>query len=133
MSEQVTSIISTLKFDKDGLIPAIAQQYDSGEVLMLAWMNKESIEQTIKEKEAVYWSRSRNRLWKKGEESGHIQYVKEFIIDCDGDTLLLLVDQTGLACHTGRKTCFFNTSTENGIKITRKQEVLPEEIYKNKK
>lgn len=133
MTEQVTSIISTLKFDKDGLIPAIAQQYDSGEVLMLAWMNKESIEQTIKEKQAVYWSRSRNRLWKKGEESGHIQHVKEFIIDCDGDTLLLLVDQTGLACHTGRKTCFFNTSIENGIKITRKQEVLPEEIYKNKK
>ena len=127
--KRIQEVLSSLKFDKDGLIPAIAQQYDSGEVLMLAWMNKEAIEKTINEGRVCYYSRSRAKLWQKGEESGHTQNLKEFIIDCDGDTLLLQVDQKGLACHTGRETCFFSNVTENGIKITRKQHKLPQEIY----
>lgn len=95
------------KFDEKGLIPAIAQDAASGEVLMLAYMNRESLEKTINEKRAWYFSRSRNKLWMKGEQSGHIQTVKEVFYDCDLDAVLLKIDQVGPACHTNNRSCFF--------------------------
>ena len=97
----------TPNWNDDGLIPAIAQDAMSGEVLMLAWMNAESLALTLREKRAVYWSRSRQALWRKGDTSGHTQTVVDIRLDCDGDTLLLKVNQVGGACHTGRETCFF--------------------------
>jgi len=93
--------------DGDGLIPAIAQQHDTGEVLMMAWMNRVSIGETLVTGRVCYWSRSRGRLWRKGETSGQFQRLVEMRLDCDGDTLLLLVDQVGVACHTGRRSCFY--------------------------
>jgi phosphoribosyl-AMP cyclohydrolase len=100
-------MLDTLRFNEDGLIPAIAQQHDSGEVLMLAWMNRAAVEETLATGQVCYWSRSRGRLWRKGETSGQIQRLVEARFDCDADALLLLVDQTGVACHTGRRSCFF--------------------------
>ena len=105
--DKLNRLLSELSFDANGLIPAIAQQFDSGEVLMMAWMNKEAVKATLTENRGVYWSRSRNSLWRKGESSGQIQQLKEFRWDCDRDTILLLVDQTGVACHTGRRNCFY--------------------------
>lgn len=99
--------LSKVKFDDKGLVPAIAQSIASNEVLMLAYMSRESIEITLQKGLACYWSRSRNSLWVKGETSGHLQHVREIWLDCDGDTILLKVDQTGPACHTGQATCFF--------------------------
>jgi phosphoribosyl-AMP cyclohydrolase len=98
---------ATLAYDERGLIPAIAQQHDTGEVLMLAWMNAASIAQTLAEGRVVYWSRSRKAFWRKGDSSGHVQRLVEMRADCDRDCLLLLVDQTGPACHTGARSCFF--------------------------
>ena len=98
----------SLAFNAQGLIPAITQQHDSGEVLMLAWMNAESITETLKQGRVVYWSRSRSEFWRKGDTSGHIQKLIEMRFDCDQDCLLLLVDQTGSACHTGRRSCFYS-------------------------
>lgn len=95
------------KFDKDGLIPAIAQDWVTGEVLMLAYMNKESLEKTMKEKKAWYWSRSRKKFWMKGESSGNVQDIKEMYYDCDADAVLLKIEQKGPACHTGNRSCFF--------------------------
>ncbi|MBF2006361.1 MAG: phosphoribosyl-AMP cyclohydrolase [Chlorogloeopsis fritschii C42_A2020_084] len=101
--------IEKLKFNEQGLIPAIAQDYRDGTVLMMAWMNYESIKKTLSTGEAHYWSRSRSQLWHKGATSGHIQKVKELFYDCDGDTILLKVEQIGdIACHTGARSCFFN-------------------------
>ena len=108
-TETIGRLLDQLTFNNEGLIPAIAQQFDSGEVLMLAWMSPESIEATLKEERVVYWSRSRRKLWRKGETSGHVQTLKEFRWDCDNDTILLQVDQSGVACHTGRRNCFFNS------------------------
>ena len=105
--DKLNRLLNELSFDANGLIPAIAQQFDSGEVLMMAWMNKEAVKATLTENRGVYWSRSRNSLWRKGESSGQIQQLKEFRWDCDRDTILLLVDQTGVACHTGRRNCFY--------------------------
>ena len=103
-----SSWIGEIKFDTDGLVPAIVQDASSGRILMFAWMNRESLEQTAVGGEAVYWSRSRARLWRKGEESGHLQKVRELRLDCDGDAILLQVEQVGgIACHTGRERCFF--------------------------
>lgn len=99
--------IESLKFNSDGLIPAIAQQHDSGEVLMMAWMNKASIVETLKTGQVCYWSRSRQSYWRKGESSGHLQKLVSMHADCDGDTLLLKVDQLGAACHTNRRNCFY--------------------------
>ena len=120
-----------LKLNDQGLIPAIAQDWKTGEVLMLAWMNREAVELSVQEERAVYWSRSRQALWRKGEESGHIQKLKELRLDCDADTLLLKVEQVGgIACHTGRRSCFYQRLDENGWQIT--DEVLrsSEEIYR---
>ncbi len=99
--------IDRLQFNADGLIPAIAQDYKTGEVLMMAWMNRESLEQTLASRDVVYWSRSRGELWRKGATSGHIQKLHGLRVDCDADTLLLAVDQTGAACHTNRRSCFY--------------------------
>lgn len=107
MTTKTTDIFDVIKFNSDGLVPAIAQQYDTGEVLMMAWMNEESLKQTLETARVCYWSRSREELWRKGETSGHEQHLVELRIDCDGDTLLLLVDQIGPACHTNRRNCFY--------------------------
>ena len=112
----VNDVINGLKFTEVGLIPAIAQQFDSHEVLMLAWMNQDSINLTLRKKQVHYWSRSRNAIWRKGETSGHTQKLIELRIDCDSDSILLLVDQTGPACHTNRRTCFFKSFSNNGLK-----------------
>ena len=96
-----------IKWDRDGMVPAIAQDANDGRVLMMAWMNLESLRRTLAEGRAVYWSRSRGELWRKGDTSGHAQILKEIWIDCDGDTILMKVDQLGPACHTGAATCFF--------------------------
>ena len=120
-----------LKLNEQGLIPAIAQDWKTGEVLMLAWMNREAVELSVKEGRAVYWSRSRQALWRKGEESGHIQHLKELRLDCDADTLLLKVEQVGgIACHTGRRSCFYQQLKENNWQVT--DEVLrpAEDIYR---
>ena len=101
------ALLAAIVFDERGLVPAVAQQHDSGEVLMVAWMNRESIGETLATGQVCYWSRSRGRLWRKGETSGHRQRLVELLVDCDGDTLLLKVDQEGPACHTGRRACFF--------------------------
>lgn len=99
--------VKRIKFDENGLVTAVVQDVKTGEVLMVAWMNREAVEKTLATKQAHYWSRSRKSLWRKGETSGHTQALKSFYIDCDGDTLLLKVAQTGPACHTGERTCFF--------------------------
>lgn len=100
-------LAAALRFNSEGLVPAVAQDHASSEVLMLAWMNAESIATTLASGFATYWSRSRNQLWRKGETSGHTQRLVELRVDCDGDTILLIVEQTGPACHTGNRTCFF--------------------------
>ncbi|MGE5385231.1 MAG: phosphoribosyl-AMP cyclohydrolase [Betaproteobacteria bacterium] len=101
--------LDALKWDADGMIPAIAQEASTGRVVMFAWMNRESLQETLATGNAVYWSRSRRRLWKKGEESGHFQQIRSIRTDCDGDVLLLGIEQIGgIACHTGRESCFFN-------------------------
>ncbi|MFZ5654365.1 MAG: phosphoribosyl-AMP cyclohydrolase [Pseudomonadota bacterium] len=109
------AILDTVAWNGDGLVPAIAQDAASGAVLMLAWMNREALELTLAERRAVYWSRSRQRLWRKGEESGHVQHLVEIRLDCDGDALLLRVAQAGgIACHTGRPSCFFRRAADDG-------------------
>jgi phosphoribosyl-AMP cyclohydrolase len=102
------NVLATLPFDDRGLLPAIAQQYDTGEVLMLAWMNRGALLETLATGQVCYWSRSRKTLWRKGETSSHEQWLKELRLDCDGDAVLLRVDQRGPACHTGRPSCFYN-------------------------
>lgn len=113
----IDQVVDTLAFNDRGLIPAIAQQYDSGEVLMMAWMNEEAVRQTLTEGVVHYYSRSRKSLWRKGETSGHVQTLMAFRYDCDADTVLLLIDQAGVACHTGRRSCFFNRVEAEGVAI----------------
>ena len=121
--------VASVKFDADGLVPAIAQQHDSGEVLMMAWMSANSIRETLETGRVCYWSRSRQSLWRKGESSGQVQVLKEVQIDCDGDTLLLQVDQTGVACHTGRRSCFFRAVRDGTLITIAEQLVDPAELY----
>jgi phosphoribosyl-AMP cyclohydrolase len=120
----------SLKLSADGLIPAIAQQHDSGEVLMMAWMNLQSLDETLNTGRVCYWSRSRGKLWRKGESSGQVQQLKEVRLDCDGDTLLLLVDQTGPACHTGRRSCFYNALRGDRVEVIAEPLIDPELLYK---
>ncbi len=108
--EAVAAVLAALSFDRDGLVAAVAQQHDSGEVLMLAWMNREAVRATLESGWVCYWSRSRRALWRKGETSGHVQRLVELRVDCDGDAVLLRVDQTGPACHTGERSCFFRAA-----------------------
>ncbi len=109
------AILSQIRFNTDGLVPAIAQQHDTNEVLMLAWMNQEALAETLATGRVCYFSRSRGRLWRKGESSGQVQRLKELRIDCDGDTLLLLVEQHGVACHTGRRSCFYRAVRDGAL------------------
>jgi phosphoribosyl-AMP cyclohydrolase len=103
----IDKALAAIKFDAQGLVPAIAQQHDTGEVLMMAWMDRDAVAETLRTGRVCYWSRSRKAPWRKGDTSGHIQTLVDLRIDCDGDTLLVLVDQVGVACHTGRHNCFF--------------------------
>ena len=126
-----TNWLEQVKWDKDGLVPAIAQEASSGRVLMFAWMNREAIAATVAIGEAVYWSRSRRKLWKKGEESGHTQKVSEVRLDCDEDVVLLAIEQVGgIACHTGRHSCFFRKYADDGWIATDPVIRNPEEIYR---
>lgn len=122
-------IAAAVVFDRDGLVPAIAQQHDSGEVLMMAWMSREALAETLATGEVCYWSRSRGRLWRKGESSGQRQRLVELRVDCDGDTLLLLVDQTGVACHTGRRACFFRAWRGGRLETIAEVLVDPKNLY----
>ena len=107
----IDDFLQKVAFDGRGLVPAIAQQHDSGEVLMMAWMSDASLRRTLETGQVCYWSRSRQKLWRKGETSGHTQRLIECQVDCDGDTILLSVDQTGVACHIGARTCFFQSAS----------------------
>jgi len=127
MSEQ--DILAAVRFDAAGLVPAIAQQHDTGEVLMLAWMNRDAVTETLATNCVCYFSRSRNTLWRKGETSGQAQHLKELRIDCDGDTLLLLVDQEGVACHTGRRNCFFRAAHDGELVEIAAALISPETLY----
>jgi len=124
--------LSDLQWNEDGLLPVITQSWSSGEILMLAWMNREALECTISEGFAVYWSRSRGKLWHKGEQSGFVQHVRELRTDCDLDTILIKVDQVGeISCHTGRAHCFFWLYSENKWEIDAPVIKSPEKIYGN--
>ena len=129
-TDNTDALLSGLKFNDDGLIPAIAQQHDSGEVLMMAWMNRDAVAETLSTGRVCYYSRSRQKLWRKGEISGQEQALKELRWDCDADTLLVLVDQKGVACHTGRRSCFFNAVRDGEITVIIESEVNPKELYK---
>jgi phosphoribosyl-AMP cyclohydrolase len=126
------SWIHSIKWDSDGLVPVIAQDYKTNKVLMFAWMNQEALELTQKNKKAFYWSRSRKKIWEKGEESGHTQNVREIRLDCDGDVVLLKIEQVeNIACHTGRETCFYQKLEDKGIWINDHAVIRdPKDIYK---
>ena len=128
------TLYEKLKFDGNGLIPAIIQEQKTGRVLMMAWMNRASLETTIATGRTHFWSRSRQKFWMKGETSGHTQVVRDISFDCDGDTLLIQVEQTGAACHEGFKSCFFRAIEGKGdsFKITEAQLQKPEQIYSKK-
>ncbi|HEX9808391.1 MAG TPA: phosphoribosyl-AMP cyclohydrolase [Alphaproteobacteria bacterium] len=126
------AVLAAIRFDSEGLVPAIAQQAETGEVLMLAWMDREAVLATLRTGEAHYHSRSRGRLWRKGESSGQTQTVREFRVDCDGDTVLLTVAQTGVACHTGRHTCFFRAARGEALAEIVPVTVSPDRLYGRK-
>ena len=119
----IEAMLAEVRFDPQGLVPAIAQQHDTGEVLMMAWMDRNAVIETMQTGRACYWSRSRKAPWRKGDTSGHIQTVVDFRVDCDGDTVLMLVDQFGVACHTGRHNCFFRA-----IRGGKLEEIAPVQI-----
>lgn len=125
----IDTVLSQLSFNSDGLVPAIAQQFDTGEVLMMAWMNADAVRETIQNGRVCYWSRSRQALWRKGESSGQTQSLKEFRWDCDNDTILVQVDQIGVACHTGRRNCFYLAIRDG--EVTEIADVItdPDELY----
>ncbi len=127
------AVLEAIAFNEDGLAPAIAQQFDSGEVLMMAWMNRDAVAETLRSGRVCYWSRSRGKLWRKGESSGQKQVLKDFRWDCDGDTILLQVEQTGVACHTGRRNCFFNAARDAKPRIIAEVEIDPGELYGSEK
>jgi phosphoribosyl-AMP cyclohydrolase len=129
VSDPIDNALGAITFGPDGLVPAIAQQHDTGEVLMLAWMNREAVRITLAEGRACYWSRSRQALWRKGETSGQVQHLKALRLDCDGDTILLLVDQEGVACHTGRRNCFFHEWRGGEWAILAEPQIPPEQLY----
>ena len=133
MSEDNSAaILAAIVFDGDGLVPTIAQQEGSGEVLMMAWMDADAVRETMATGEVCYWSRSRGRLWRKGETSEQTQKLVEMRLDCDGDTLLLVVDQKGVGCHTGRRNCFFRALRGGKLETISKVEVDPETLYGGK-
>lgn len=124
------SWLDDVKFDSDGLIPAIAQDHQSGRILMVAWMNREALALTVAEQRAIYWSRSRAKLWRKGEESGHVQRLIELRLDCDADVITIQVEQIGgMACHTGRESCFYRRLHEGQWQTVDPVLKSPDEIY----
>jgi len=124
------SYLDDINWDNDGLVPAIAQDKTSGQILMVAWMNREALELTVNENRAIYWSRSRQKLWRKGEESGHIQQLIELRLDCDSDVIMMKVNQIGnIACHTGRTSCFYRVLENGQWKTVDKIVKDPKEIY----
>ena len=127
-------MLDKLKYDANGLIPAIIQDHLTKRVLMMAWMNRASLEKTIATGKTHFWSRSRQKFWMKGETSGHTQNVKDIAFDCDGDTLLIQVEQLGEACHEGYRSCFFRSDQDGGegFRITEQQLVSPEQVYSKK-
>jgi len=131
MANPAAEWLSEVPWDKDGLIPVVTQEASSGRVLTLAWMNRDALAECAKSGEAVYWSRSRKKLWRKGEESGHVQRIREIRLDCDSDAILLRVDQVGgIACHTGRESCFYR-KLDNGRWVTTDPVLKdPADIYK---
>jgi phosphoribosyl-AMP cyclohydrolase len=130
MDAEAVEWLDAVKWQADGLVPAIAQDAVTGRVLTLAWMNREALLQTERTKEVHYWSRSRRALWRKGEQSGHVQRVREIRLDCDNDTILVVVEQEGgIACHTGRETCFFQRLTEGRWMSVEPVREDPETIY----
>ncbi|GAB6966121.1 phosphoribosyl-AMP cyclohydrolase [Komagataeibacter kakiaceti JCM 25156] len=124
-----SAMIDRVKFNADGLITAIAQQHDTGEILMLAWMNAAALDETLRTGRVCYYSRSRGGLWRKGETSGQVQHLVDARLDCDRDAVLLLVDQTGVACHTGRRSCFYNALRPEGIVEITQPDVAAETLY----
>jgi phosphoribosyl-AMP cyclohydrolase len=122
-STAIDAMLAEIRFDPQGLVPAIAQQHDTGEVLMMAYMDRDAVAETMRTGRVCYWSRSRQAPWRKGDTSGHVQTLVDFRVDCDGDTLLVLVDQTGVACHTGRLNCFFRAIRGGAL-----EEIAPVEI-----
>jgi len=125
----LAAVLDAARFNADGLIPAIAQQHDTGEVLMMAWMNREALEETLRTGRVCYWSRSRGKLWRKGESSGQQQHLRTAHLDCDGDTLLLKVEQTGPACHTGRRSCFYVALEAGAACVDSEPLIDPEALY----
>ena len=131
LASQTNAFVEGLTYDANGLIPAIAQQHDTGEVLMMAWMNRDSLRETLRGDRVVYWSRSRQALWRKGDRSGQVQRLIELRVDCDKDCLLLLVDQIGVACHTGRRNCFFTAIRDNSPTIIADVVIPQEKLYES--
>jgi phosphoribosyl-AMP cyclohydrolase len=129
VADPIERALAEIKFGKDGLVPAIAQQHDTGEILMMAWMNRDAVRVSLTEGRACYWSRSRAKLWRKGETSGQVQLLREMRLDCDGDAVLLLVDQPGVACHTGRRSCFFRSWREGVWTVIAEPSISPETLY----
>lgn len=129
-SVPLAAALDELPWNVDGLLPAIAQQFDSGEVLMMAWMNREALDETLASRRVCYWSRSRQSLWRKGESSGQVQMLRGLRLDCDGDTILLEVDQTGPACHTGRRDCFYNRVEDDRLVVDKAPLIDPGELYR---
>ena len=126
----MTDFLDKIAWNEDGLLPAVAQDADSDRILMVAWMNRESLSLTAKEQRAVYWSRSRKKLWRKGEESGHVQHVREIRLDCDSDVIVLKIEQVGgIACHTGRESCFYRVLSDGEWKTVDPVLKDPKEIY----
>lgn len=123
-------LLAEIAFDATGLVVAIAQQHDTGEILMVAYMNREAVVETLTTGTVCYWSRSRMKLWRKGESSGQSQRLKEFRVDCDGDAVLVKVDQTGVACHTGRRDCFFRVVRDGALVIDKPVLIDPDKLYK---
>ncbi|AQS87177.1 phosphoribosyl-AMP cyclohydrolase [Neoasaia chiangmaiensis NBRC 101099] len=128
-SASIAPILDSVRFNSDGLIAAIAQSADDGAVLMLAWMNHAALAETIATGQACYFSRSRDTLWRKGETSGQRQKIVDIRLDCDSDAVLLIVDQTGVACHTGRRSCFYKSVGPDGLQDTEAPRIAPETLY----
>ena len=129
MKDAIDLALGEIKFGPDGLVPVIAQQHDTGEVLMMAWMNRDAVRASLTEGRACYWSRSRAKLWRKGETSGQVQLLRELRLDCDGDAVLLLVEQSGVACHTGRRSCFFRAWRNASWAVITEPQVSPGTLY----
>lgn len=127
---QDNNFLDTIAWNNDGLVPAIAQDHQSGQILMMAWMNPEALQLTVEEQRAIYWSRSRQKLWRKGEESGHVQELKDIRLDCDNDVILLKVEQLGgIACHTGRHHCFYKQLKDGQWQSVDPVVKNPQDIY----